>query len=472
VGVVLGCNNFKVKDIGVMQPWAKIKIAIDEFKPDVIGLSGLITPSLDEMVFVAKQMRKEGYTQPILIGGATTSELHTAVKIEPSYGTKEHPVVHVLDASRSVTVVRSLLNAVDRLDYSADVMERYQEMREDFYATNKERKVRTLKDAQAKRFQIDFAAKPPAPAPKHMGITVLNEYKIVDVVPFIDWEPFFQTWDLKGRYPNKGYPKIFQDERVGVEAKKTFDDAQTLLAEIIEGGALSLKGVIGLFHANQSEDGEDIEVFEDSERTRVAARFCQLRQQVVWGDGSENQFSQADFIAPRGTDDHFGMFAVSCFGAEDLAETFRANGDDYTRIMVQALADRFVEALAELVHRDMRVKYWGFAPDEKFEPKDLLKCRYDGIRPAPGYPSQPDHTEKTTMWDLLKAEANTGIQLTETLSMLPAASVSAFVYAHPCAQYFAVDKVDKDQVESYANRKGMSVSEIEKWLSPILNYND
>jgi len=351
-------------------------------------------------------------------------------------------------------------------------MERYQELREDFYSTNQERKVLSLKDAQAKRCKIDFTTNPPAVAPKHMGVTVLDQYKVSDVLPFIDWDPFFQTWDLKGRYPNKGYPKIFNDERVGKEAKSVYDDAQTLIAEIVQAGDLSLKGVVGLFPANRTEDGEDVEVYEDAARTKVAARFCMLRQQTVWGDGSESQCSQADFIAPKGIEDHFGMFAVACFGAEELADKYKENGDDYTRIMVQALADRFVEAFAELLHRDIRTKFWGYAPDEKLEPNELLKCKYDGIRPAPGYPSQPDHTEKRTMWELMKVEAKCGMGLSETLSMLPAASVSAFVYGHPCSQYFAVDKIDKDQVSSYAARKGMGVDEVEKWLSPILNYHD
>lgn len=251
-----------------------------------------------------------------------------------------------------------------------------------------------------------------------------------------------------------------------------FDEAQAMMKEIIAAGKVTLKGVVGLFAANRSDDGEDVEVYEDSSRSKVAAKFCMLRQQVVWGDGKDSQFSQADFVAPKGVEDHFGMFAVACFGAEELAEMYKAQNDDYSRIMVQTLATRFVEAFAELVHKEIRVNLWAYAPDEKLEPQDLLKVKYDGIRPAPGYPSQPDHTEKQTMWDLMKIEAKIGMGLTDTLSMLPAASVSALIFAHPCSQYFAVDKVGKDQVESYAMRKGMSVGECEKWLSPILNYDN
>jgi 5-methyltetrahydrofolate--homocysteine methyltransferase len=398
--------------------------------------------------------------------------MHTAVKISPCYSSAEHPVVHVLDASRAVTVVRSLISAQEKLDYAEDVLERYQEMRDEYNATATERKCLSLKDAQSKRFDIDFTAQPPAPAPKQLGVTILDGYSVEDVIPYIDWEPFFLTWDLKGRYPNKGFPNIFKDARVGEEAKKIYDDAQSMLKEIIAAKNLTLKGVVGLFPANRSEDGEDVEVFADPERTKVAARFCMLRQQIAWGDKSERHLSQADFIAPRGHADHFGMFAVACFGADELADKYKANKDDFSRIMVQALADRFVEAFAELVHKDIRTKLWGYAPDEDLKPEDLLKVRYAGIRPAPGYPSQPDHTEKKTMWDLMQVKAKAGMELSETLAMLPAASVSAFVYAHPASKYFAVDKVEKDQVQSYATRKGMNVQEVERWLNPILNYQD
>eukprot|EP00928_Gymnodinium_smaydae_P014069 TRINITY_DN1509_c0_g1_i11.p1 TRINITY_DN1509_c0_g1~~TRINITY_DN1509_c0_g1_i11.p1 ORF type:complete len:1204 (-),score=334.19 TRINITY_DN1509_c0_g1_i11:137-3433(-) len=470
VAVVLGCNNYKVMDIGVMKPWEDIKQAIDEFKPDVIGLSGLITPSLDEMVFVAKEMKKGGYNIPILIGGATTSKRHTAVKIAPMYNSIDAPVIHVLDASRSVTIVSSLLNKNEKHEFVQDVLEEYQEIRDEYYGTLQERKHLTLEQAKTFRCEIDYAKQPVPPKPKAMGTTVIDQYKIADIVNYIDWDPFFQTWELRGRYPNRGYPRIFNDDKVGAEAKKLFDDAQAMIKELIAGGRLTLKGVVGLYPANRSDDGEDVEVFEDDARTKVAARFCMLRQQADWGEPCP-KLSQADFIAPKGMPDHLGMFAVSCFGAEAVAAEYEKKHDDYSKIMVQALADRFVEAFAEVLHQDIRKNMWGYAPDEDLNLQDLLKVKYAGIRPAPGYPSQPDHTEKRTMWKMLQAEEKAGIRLSDTLSMLPAASVSALVFGHPGAQYFAVDKICKDQVESYAARKGMTLEECEKWLSPSLAYD-
>jgi 5-methyltetrahydrofolate--homocysteine methyltransferase len=470
VAVVLGCNNFKVKDIGVMKPWEEIKAAIDEFKPDVIGLSGLITPSLDEMVFVAKEMKKAGYNIPVLIGGATTSKRHTAVKISPVFSTLDHPVIHVLDASRSVTVVSSLLNKEEKHEYVSDVLEEYEELRQEYYGTVQERKHFSFDVAKNKRCALDFGKELLPPAPQVLGTTVIDKYTVSDCVPFIDWDPFFQTWELRGRYPNRGYPKIFKDEKVGKEAQKLFDDAQKMLKEVIDSGSLTVKGVVGLYPANRSEDGEDVEVFEDAGRSKVCAKFCMLRQQADWSDGSE-KLSQADFVAPRGAADHLGMFAVACHGAEALADKYEKQNDDFSKIMVQALADRIVEAFAELLHRDIRTKYWGYAPDEDLSLSDLLKVKYSGIRPAPGYPSQPDHTEKRTMWNLTKADELAGIRLSDTLSMIPAASVSALVFGHSQSKYFAVDKICKDQVESYAERKGMPLEECEKWLSPVLAYD-
>lgn len=309
-----------------------------------------------------------------------------------------------------------------------------------------------------------------APKPNCLGTTVLDQYTIEDVLPYIDWDPFFQTWELRGRYPNRGYPKIFDDDKVGKEAKKLFDDAQKMIKEIVANKTMHLKGVLGLYAANRSADGEDVEVFEDESRSKVAAKFCMLRQQVDWGD-SGNKLSQADFIAPKGKPDHLGMFAVSCFGCEALVTKYENENDDFSKIMAQALADRFVEAFAELLHKDIRVKYWGYVPYEKLTFNDLLKVKYQGIRPAPGYPSQPDHTEKQTMWDVIKADELAGIGLSDSLSMLPAASVSALVFAHPGAKYFAVDKICKDQFQSYAARKGMDFKKCEKWLSPSLAYD-
>mmetsp|Transcript_2486 Transcript_2486/g.3653 ORF Transcript_2486/g.3653 Transcript_2486/m.3653 type:complete len:1363 (+) Transcript_2486:159-4247(+) len=471
VSVVLGCNNYKVYDIGVMQPCETILEKAKEYDVDVIGLSGLITPSLDEMVVVAKEMSKAGFKQPLLIGGATTSKMHTAVKISPNYFTMEHPSIHVLDASRSVTVVSSLLGD-SKEDFVADIMEEYEEMREDYYAGLEDRYFLTFKQAKEQKLTIDFDAVPPAPAPKKIGITVIDSVKIADVVPYIDWNPFFQTWELRGRYPNRGYPKIFKDETVGEEAKKLFDDAETMMHKIIADGSMILKGVVGLFPANRSADGEDVHIYEsedDRESGKVLSTFCMLRQQAE-KESDDPYLSQADFIAPAGYKDNLGMFAVSCFGCEELVKKYESENDDYSKIMAQALADRFVEAFAEYLHREIRTDLWGYAANEDLNEADLLKIKYNGIRPAPGYPSQPDHTEKTTMWQTIKATELAGIGLSESLSMMPASSVSALVFAHPESQYFAVGQIGKDQVESYAERKNFELSKMERWLSPILNY--
>jgi 5-methyltetrahydrofolate--homocysteine methyltransferase len=471
VSVVLGCNNFKVYDIGVMVPCEKILEKAKEYDVDVIGLSGLITPSLDEMVVVAKEMSKGGFKQPLLIGGATTSKMHTAVKISPNYFTLEHPVIHVLDASRSVTVVASLLNQ-NKEDFVTDIMEEYDEMREDYYAGLEDRYFLTFEQAKEQKFVIDFNDTPPAPTPNKLGITLIDDVNLEDVVPYIDWNPFFQTWELRGRYPNRGYPKIFNDEAVGKEAKKLFDDAQDMMKLIIAEKSMNLKGVVGLFPANSSSNGEDVHVYADEE-SRLAGTptktFCMLRQQAE-KENDDPYLSQADFIAPAGHKDHLGMFAVSCFGCDALVEKYEKENDDYSKIMSQALADRFVEAFAEYLHRVIRVDMWGYARDEKLNEADLLKIKYDGIRPAPGYPSQPDHTEKTTMWELIKAKELAGIELSDSLSMMPAASVSALVFAHPESKYFAVGQIGKDQVENYADRKKYELSRMERWLSPILNY--
>ncbi|CAM9585533.1 unnamed protein product [Phaeothamnion confervicola] len=488
VAVVLGCNNYKVYDMGVMQPCEKILAEAKRLKVDVVGLSGLITPSLDEMVFVAKEMARAGLQLPLLIGGATTSRMHTAVKVAPQYSSVNHPVVHVLDASRAVTVVGALLGE-GRAAYAEEILEEYEELREEHYAGQEERTYLPLAAAAAKGLKIDFAADPPAPPPKKPGVTVLEEYLLEKVVPFIDWNPFFQTWELRGRYPNRGYPKIFQDATVGAEAKKLFDDAQATLADLINRRALRLVGVVGIFPAVRV--GEDVEIYDD-EAARAARRplrrFCMLRQQAE-KETDEPYLSQADFIAPAaapaanggangstpssgcaGGGDHMGLFAVACMGAEEECAKHEAAHDDYNKIMVQALADRLVEAFAEAVHADIRRDLWGFAAGEDMSGEDLLKVKYQGIRPAPGYPSQPDHTEKQTMWDVLKCEERCGMRLSETLSMMPASSVSALVFAHPRSEYFAVGKVARDQVEDYAARKDLPVEEVERWLAPILAY--
>jgi len=469
VAVVLGCNNYKVYDIGVMVPCDKILDEAQRLNVDVIGLSGLITPSLDEMVTVAKEMQKRGMTQPLLIGGATTSKMHTAVKIAPSYFSPIHPVIHVLDASRSVTVVSSLLGE-SKTEYVESISEEYEEMREDYYAGLENRSYLSLAKAIEKRKIIDFVASPPPPAPKKLGVTVVTK-SIEEVIPYIDWNPFFQTWELRGRYPNRGFPKIFNDDKVGPEAKKLYDDAGNMMNHIIKTKCLQLRGVVGLYPAN-TVGTEDVEVYADETRTAVQATFCMLRQQAE-SDVAKEYLSQADFVAPKdsGIPDYLGMFAVACFGCDEEGAKFEAMQDDYSKIMVQALADRLVEAFAEVVHKDIRMELWGYAPDESLSEADLLKVKYQGIRPAPGYPSQPDHTEKTTMWSLMNVFEKTGIELSESLSMMPASSVSALVFAHKESEYFAVGQVAKDQVDNYAARKGMNVEDVERWLSPILSYD-
>jgi len=330
-----------------------------------------------------------------------------------------------------------------------------------------------LRKRKRKKFVIDFDETPPAPTPKSLGVTLIDYVDLEQVVPYIDWNPFFQTWELRGRYPNRGYPKIFLDEAVGSEAKKLFDDAVALMKKIIADKSMFIKGVVGIFPANASEDGEDVHIYADEEAraaNKLTTTFCMLRQQAE-KESKDPYLSQADFVAPAGYKDHLGMFAVSCFGCDDLVKKYEAENDDYNKIMCQALADRFVEAFAEYLHREIRVDMWGYAPDEELDESDLLKIKYDGIRPAAGYPSQPDHTEKTTMWSLIKAKELAGIELSDSLSMMPAASVSALVFAHPKSQYFAVGQVGKDQVDSYAERKKYEISVMERWLSPILNYD-
>jgi len=477
VAVVLGCNNYKVIDLGVMVPWDKLHDAIKREKPDVVGLSGLITPSLDEMVAVAKKMRRSGCTQPLLIGGATTSRMHTAVKVAPQYSNEAHPVIHVLDASRSVVVVSSLLDqSTRRSDYVADIADTYAEMREEHYAGLEERDYVSLADARAKRTVVDWAkrAEAPVPAPAKPGVHAveLDSDGLRDLLPFVDWNPFFQLWELRGKYPNRGYPKIFDDATVGEEARKIHGEALEMLERAFSEGWLSAKAVCGTFAANG--DGDDVLIYPSEEARDAGAssgRLCGLRQQAE-KETEDPYMCQSDYVAPVGSGirDHIGAFAVAIFGAEEKANEFLKEHDDYSKILLQALADRLAEAFAEKIHQDMRRETWGFSPDEALSPDDLLKCKYQGIRPAPGYPSQPDHTEKVTLWKLLDAEARSGIKLTDSLAMWPPSAVSAVVFADPDAQYFAVGKITKEQVDDYASRKGMSVADTEKWLSPILSY--
>ncbi|MBE0538570.1 MAG: methionine synthase [Ignavibacterium sp.] len=464
VGVVLGCNNYNVIDLGVMVHTEKIlQTAIDE-KVDVIGLSGLITPSLDEMVHVAKEMERRGMKLPLLIGGATTSRIHTAVKIAPNYS---GAVIHVLDASRSVPVVSNLLNEneEEREKYIQSFKDEYAQAREDYSKRKSDKNYIPLDVARENQLKIDWH-NTQIKKPNKPGITVLNNFNLKTLRDFIDWTPFFMTWELKGKYP-----AIFEDKSVGMEAKKLFNDANNLLDKIITEKLLTANGVIGLFAAN-SVGCDDIEIYSDETRSGVKRVLHSLRQQIQKSQ-SEPNLALADFIAPKesGINDYIGMFAVTAgIGIEKLVAHFEKEHDDYNSIMTKALADRLAEAFAEYLHKLVRKEYWRYAPDENLTDEELVKEKYIGIRPAPGYPAQPDHTEKPIIFSLLDAERNAGITLTESMAMYPAASVSGLYFSHPESRYFNVGKIEKDQVLDYHRRKGMSVEEIEKWLSPILNY--
>lgn len=466
VAVVWGCNGYKVHDLGVMQPCERILAAAREHDADIIGLSGLITPSLDEMVHVAKQMQKEHVSIPLLIGGATTSKMHTAVKVAPQY--RNAPTVHVLDASRAVGVVASLLDERSRDEYVEDIAEEYAELREEHYAGLDERKYVSLAYARQHRLKLDFVGnQPPAPAPALLGVERMLDYDLSKVVPYIDWNPFFQVWQLRGKYPNRGYPKIFNDANVGAEAKKLFAEANTMLGDIVRNKKLEGRALIGIYPA-QSDGGDDIKVDVNGTQHTLYT----LRQQAE-KETEEPYLAMSDFVAPAesGVQDHVGLFACSILGVERMTEQFQAAHDDYSHIMVEALADRLAEALAEKLHEDVRRKYWGYARAERLDAAEMHRVKYQGIRPAPGYPSQPDHTEKSTMWAMAGVREAIGTALTESLAMTPASSVSGLYLAHPECQYFAVGKVCRDQVEEYASRKQWDVATAEKWLGPILAYD-
>uniref|UniRef100_A0A673ANA0 Methionine synthase-like n=1 Tax=Sphaeramia orbicularis TaxID=375764 RepID=A0A673ANA0_9TELE len=473
VGVVLGCNNFRVIDLGVMVPCDQILREAIAQKADIIGLSGLITPSLDEMIYVAKEMERLGMNTPLLIGGATTSKTHTAVKIAPRYTS---PVVHVLDASRSVVVCSQLLDDVMKDEYFEDLKEEYEEVRQDHYDSLKDRRYLTLSQAREKALHIDWISEPKPVRPQFMGTRVFECYDLNSLLDFIDWKPFFDVWQLRGKYPNRGYPKIFKDKTVGLQARQVFDDAQRLLNRMIDSSSLKGRGLVGFWRAQS--DGDDINVYKDDVRvnrdSKPVAVFHGLRQQAEKDSASSEPYlCVSDFVAPvnSGVADYVGVFAVGVFGAEELSQRFQDQGDDYNSIMVKALADRLAEAFAEELHARVRKELWGYSADEALQTLDLHRVRYQGIRPAAGYPSQPDHTEKTTMWSLAGIQEKTGIALTESLAMTPAASVSGLYFSNPQASYFAVGKITKEQVEDYAKRKGQSESEVERWLAPILAYD-
>ena len=467
VGVVLGCNNFNVIDLGVMCPTDKILAAAEEHNADIIGLSGLITPSLDEMVTVAKEMNRRELKIPLLIGGATTSKMHTAVKVAPHYN---QPTIHVLDASRSVVVCSTLLDEDNKDEYALEFKEEYEEMREEYFDGLQERRYVSLETARNNKLILDWASFE-AVKPTFIGTRSFRKVPLQELVEFIDWNPFFQVWELRGKYPNRNYPKIFNDETVGPEAKKVFEEAQALLQEIIDGELIEARGIAAFYPANT--EGDDIVLYKDESRTEELTRLHSLRQQAENDDGDDPYIAMSDFIAPvsSGKADYIGMFAVSAgFGAMELVMKYKEDHDDYKAIMVQALADRLAEAYAEKMHKEIRESMWGYTSDENMTTEDLIKVKYEGIRPAPGYPSQPDHTEKRTMWDLMKVMEETNIELSEHLAMMPAASVSALCFANKDSRYFAVGKIGKDQVEDYAARKGMSVDDTERWLGSVLNY--
>jgi 5-methyltetrahydrofolate--homocysteine methyltransferase len=466
VGVVLGCNNYNIVDLGVMVSAEKIlQTAIDE-KVDIIGLSGLITPSLDEMVHVAKEMERRGFNLPLLIGGATTSRIHTAVKIAPSYS---NPVIHVLDASRSVPVVSNLLNEDKNVKeiFSKEIRLEYDSLRENHLRRTEKKKYLTIEKARENHFKADWS-KAEIVKPEALGITVLKKFSLKILRKYIDWTPFFLTWELKGKYP-----AIFENEKFGAEAKKLYEDANKLLDKIISEDLLIANGVLGIFPAN-TVGYDDIEIYTDDSRKGVRRVLHTLRSQTPKSDRLPN-LALADFIAPKESSrgDYIGAFAVTTgIGIEKLIDRYEKEHDDYNSIMVKALADRLAEAFAEHLHELVRKKYWGYSPEEEFSNNELIKESYQGIRPAPGYPAQPDHTEKIIIFDLLEVEKNTRIKLTENLAMYPAASVSGLYFAHPESKYFNVGKIAKDQVIDYHRRKGMSFEEVEKWLRPILNYDD
>jgi len=459
VGVVLGCNNYDVIDLGVMVPCEKILAAAREQKADIVGLSGLITPSLDEMAHVAKEMTREGFAVPLLIGGATTSKAHTAVKIAPSY---EPAVVHVLDASRAVGVVGSLLNEAKKPGFVSQIREDYARMRQ-AHQDRGAKPVLPIVRARANRYATDWAALDIA-TPSFLGVRTIADQSLVELIPFIDWSPFFHTWELRGRYPT-----IFDDATVGIKAKELYDDARRLLDEIIQKKLLQAKGVYGFFAA--AAVGDDIELYQDASRTSVLTTIHTLRQQSEKPEGQPN-LALSDYIAPKdaGRTDFIGVFAVTAgIGLDDLCKRFDKDHDDYNSIMAKALADRLAEAFAEYLHKRVREE-WGYGKSERLTNDELIHERYRGIRPAPGYPACPDHTEKRLLFDLLSVEQRANITLTESFAMLPAAAVSGFYFAHPEAKYFAVGKIGKDQVEDYARRKDMDLRTVERWLSPNLNY--
>lgn len=460
VGVVLQCNGFDVVDLGVMVSCEKILEAAREHKVDIIGLSGLITPSLDEMSWVASEMERQGFgDMPLLIGGATTSRTHTAVKIAPNY---KGPVLYVTDASRAVPVVQKLLGE-DRQDLIQETLDDQERARLAHFAGQDKRPRATLAAARANAAKLDFTDYTP-PKPGFIGTQVFDDYPLADLVPVIDWTPFFATWELHGKFP-----AILDDEIVGEAAKPLYADARAMLDKMVAEKWVTAKGVIGFWPANRV--GDDIAVWQDEGRTKRETTFHTLRQQMIKSAGSAN-LALADFVAPEGIDDWIGGFAVTAgHGERERTQAFKDANDDYSAILFQALCDRLAEAFAERMHELVRKNHWGYAPNEQLPVDDLIGEKYRGIRPAPGYPAQPDHTEKQQLFKILDAEAKVGMKLTESLAMLPGSSVSGLYFSHPQSEYFGVGRIDRDQVSEYAIRKGMEMRDAERWLAPILAYD-
>ena len=454
VSVVLACNNYEIVDLGVMVPPEKIINAAKEEKVDIIGLSGLITPSLDEMVFLAKEMQRQNFTVPLLIGGATTSKAHTAVKIDPQY---KSAVVHVNDASRAVTVVGDLLQKESSNKYKENIKLDYADFRQKFLNRGKHKEYLTLEEARKNKYQLDWA-KAEIVEPKTLGIQMIEDFDLRELVPYIDWSPFFRSWELHGKYPD-----ILEDEVVGKQATELFADAKAMMKKILDGKLFKAKAIFGLFPANTIND-DDIALTHNGEEYI----FRTLRQQAKKYVGKPN-FALSDFIAPKesGLQDYIGCFCVSTgFGTDELADGYRKNLDDYNSIMVKALADRFAEAFAEYLHKEVRIDHWGYAADEGLSNEELIKESYVGIRPAPGYPACPDHLEKLTLWELMEVKEKIGVELTDSLAMWPAASVSGYYFGNPEARYFGVGKIKEDQVADFAARKGIPLEEAARWLAP------
>lgn len=461
VGVVLGCNGYDVIDLGVMVPTDKILETADREKADIIGLSGLITPSLDEMVHVAHEMKRRNMKQPLMIGGATTSRMHTAVKIAPQY---DNGVIHVLDASRSVTVAGSLLSKDQKNEFLASVKKEYNKLADDFANKKTVKQSISYDQAVTNKFKINWKNYK-APDPSFTGIKLFSNYDLSELVSYIDWQPFFIAWEMHGKFP-----QILTDEVSGKEATKLYNDAKSLLKKIIDEKWLIADGLIGFWKANSN--GKDTVTLWKEENNKVEdVKLEFLRQQSRKASDQPN-LSLADFIAPaeEAVKDYIGAFAVTIHGIETHIKRFEQQHDDYNKIILQALADRLAEAFAEKLHEMVRREYWGYDKDEQLTNEDLIKESYRGIRPAPGYPACPDHTEKVKLFDLLKATENAGIKLTESLAMFPASSVCGWYFSHPESRYFGVGKILKDQVTDYAERKKMPLEEIERWLMPILEY--